>query len=797
MPAKAALRRHLTTSRLRRRWLVALGTAGLTAVPLVGTLGYEGSLVLTAPLSMLGLGVGLDAVQAMRAELALWSSPPGPERAVTGYPLTELLATGLRELGTLLGISAGILAVAQLWQFNCDPWTGLGFFAMGPGVSGFLGMVAGLVGGLLSTRPRRAMFFAWIPLLFCLGIGLGRLYIDPVVYALDPFFGYIAGPIYDEAIPLSSRYLWFRAYNLFAAAAVLLGLRLWLGPDLRAMSFDAAGRRPWTLVGFLVCLGLAIQFGARPTHFGFHTTASSLADHLLGTRETDHFIIHYAPTSQTSRDIDLVAAEHEYAWHRLASQLGEEPSWKIHSFVFPTPESKRQLLGAGNTEVAPPWRGHIYLNEQPFPHRVMHHELAHAFSYSYGDPVFGASATIDLTGPHFNLALIEGFATALAPRPDGALDLHDQAAILERLELRPALGDIMGLNFWGKASRRAYTAAGSFCLWLIETRGTAAFKTLYRSAGDFVLAYETPLAELEQDWLAFLAKREIRAKDLESLRQRFKQRAIFQRPCAHRAADLIADAALAAARGDVPRRLGALKDLCAVEPEQPEHRLVLALAEAQSGQLAEAEATLASLDGLHDLTDTVLAIQDERRGDLALARNDLAAAAAAYDRALARGVSEPQERQLQLKKLGAADPQLAPHLLAYFDPFEPHPEHPHEAVLRIHAALQIAGLPGHAAVGGYLAGRQLLNVHNGAAALVHLEKALSPGPGEPPLPTRELLRGAGIMLLEACLRTRDYPRARAVLAELEKDTTLGPGHRQDLAQWQGRIEFFARTRPAT
>ena len=805
MSAQGVLRRHLTTSRLRRRWFVTAITAGMTAIPLVGTLGYEGSLLLTAPFSMFGLGLGLDAVTAVRAELALWSSPPGPERAAVGYPLTDLLAHGLKELGLLLGVSAGILAVAQLWQPNCDPWTGLGFFAAGPGVSGLLGLVAGLVAGLLTARPRLALLLAWVPLLFCLGLGIGRLYADPVVYALDPFFGYIAGPIYDEAIPLSARYLWFRAYNLFAAAAVLLGLRLWLGPDLRAMSFAAAFTRPYTLVGLLLSLGLALQFGLRPTHFGFHTTAPSLADHLLGTRETDHFIIHYAPSSQTARDIEYVAAEHEFAWSRLAEQLGEEPTWKIHSYVFPTPEAKRNLLGAGNTEVAPPWRGHIYLNEQPFPHRVLHHELAHAFSYSYGDPVFGAAATIDLTGPHFNLALIEGFATALAPRPDGALDLHDQAAILERLGLRPALGEIMGLSFWGKASRRAYTAAGSFCLWLIETRGVDAFKRLYRSAGDFVLAYETPLAELEQAWLAFLATREIRPRDLESLRQRFKQRPIFQRPCAHRAADLVAEANLAHARGDAPHRLDALKTLCAVEPEQPEHRLVLALAEAQSGQLAEAEATLASLDGLQDLTDTVLAIQDERRGDLALARGDLPAAQAAYDRALARGVAETQERVLQLKRLGAVDPALAPRLLAYFDPFEPHPEHPHEAVLRLHAALQIVALPGYAAIGGYLAGRQLLNVQDGAAARVHLERALSPGPGDKlhgasgldkPLPTPELRRGAGLMLIEACLRTRDYPRARAALDVLLKDPTLGPGHRQDLAQWSDRIAFFERTRPA-
>lgn len=795
MPVPSALRRHLTTSRLRRRWIVAAGTAGMTAIPLVGTLGYEGSLVLTAPLSVLGLGVGLDAVADVRAELALWASPPGPERAATGFPLTTLLTIGLRDLGGLLGISAGILAVAQLWQPNCDPWTGLGFFAAGPGVSGLLGMVAGLVGGLLSRHPRRALVFAWLPLLFCLGLGAARLYVDPVVYALDPFWGYIAGPIYDEAIPLSSRYLWFRAYNLIAAAAVLLGLRLWLGPDLRRLPLAAAGRRPFSAFGFVVVLALALSFGLRPTHHGFHQTTASLSDHLLGTRETDHFVIHYAANSATARDIEFVALEHEFAWSHLAGQLGFEPSWKVHSFVFPSPESKRALLGAGNTEVAPPWRGHIYLNEQPFPHRVLHHELAHAFSYMFGDPVFGASATLGWGGPRFNLALIEGFATALAPRPDGALDLHDQAAILERLGLRPVLGDIMGLGFWGKASRRAYTAAGSFCLWLLETRGVDAFTHLYRSAGDFEAAYGAPLAALEQDWLGFLAARAIADKDLESLRQRFKQRPIFQRPCAHRAADLVAEANLANARGDTPRRLDALKSLCAVEPEQPEHRLVLALAEAQAGLFAAAEATLGALDGLHDLTDTVLAVQDERRGDLALARGDLAAARAAYARALGRGLAEAQQRQLQIKRVAAGDPAVAALALAYFAPFDPQPDHPHQAVLRLHAALQIAAIAGHAALGGYLAGRQLLNVHHGAAARAHLERALSPGTGEPPLPTPELARGAGLMLVEAALRERDYRRAREALAALGQDPTLGPGHRQDFKLWSARIDFVAASRP--
>ncbi len=785
------LRRHLGAPALRRRWLLGLGTAALTTAPLVGTLGYEGSLVLTAPLACLGLALGVDAVRTLR------------ERGEQVDPLPALLTIGLRELAILLAIPLAILLVAPLWQPNCDPLMGLAYFAMGPALSGLCGLVCGLWGGLLATRRRRQLGLALLPLLFCLIVGLWRIYADPVVFAFDPFFGYFAGPIYDEGIPISARYLWFRGYNLLACAAALLAIRLLIAPSLRLQR--PLLRPSFSLAGLLLSLALALSLGLRPGHHGFHHDVGSLSRSLLGTHRSEHFVIHYAPGSQTARDIELVAAEHEFAWDLLATRLGAAPQAPVHSFVFPTPESKRALLGAGNTEVAPPWRGHLYLNEQPFPHRVMHHELAHAFSYVYGDAVFGAPARLGWSGPQVNLALLEGFATALAPRPEGHLDLHDQAAILDRLELRPPLADIMGLGFWGKSSRRAYAAAGSFSLWLIETRGVAAFTSLYHSAGDFNLAYGTSLAELEPQWLAFLAARELRPQDIESLRQRYKQRPIFQRPCAHRAADLAAEANAALARGDGERRIGALHELCAVEPEQPEHRLALALAQAQTGLRDDAATTLAELadaallvgkPGGQELSDTLLAILDERRGDLALAASELGTADGHYARALARGLGEGQQRTLQIKRRGAADPALAPRLLAYFTPFDPQPDHPNQSVLRLYAALQIAALPGQRALGGYLVGRQLLNVGDGASARDQLELSLSPGTGQAPLGTPELLRSARLMLVEACLRARDYPRAREVLADLAAIPMLA-GHRQELDQWRARVEFFARALPPT
>lgn len=789
MSLRSAARRHLRAPALRRRWILGAYALALTTQPLIGALGYEGMLALTPVVSLLALGVGVDAIAELRRAHA--GDPVAASILSPGERLRLAALAGLRDLGALLAVALTAFLLGNFWQTTCDLWTGSLWFVALPAASGLCGLVAGLWGGALAASRRRQLLLAGVPLLFCLALGLRRIYVDPVVFAIDPFFGYFAGPLYDEAIPIGARVWWFRAYNALACGAALAFLALSLGPGFRLQLRGIRPRRaPFTVAALFACLVPALLIGAQPEGLGFHATEASLARLLPGVRATEHFVIHYAANSASARDIELLAAEHEFAWRRLAREIGREPAAPVHSFVFPSPEAKRAWLGAGNTEVAPPWRGHIYLNEQPYPHRVLAHELAHVFSYSVGERLFGTSSTLSWGGLRVNLALIEGFATAFAPRAEAGLDLHDQAAILDRIELRPELGDIMGLGFWGKSSRRAYTAAGSFSRWLIDTRGVAPFLALYGSAGDFEAAYGTSLAALEAEWLTFLRGRTLRPRDVEALRQRFKQRPIFQRPCAHRAADLVAEAAQAQARGDADERLAALRELCSIEAEQPEHRLLLALAEAQSGAHEAAHATLDVLSRQPDLTDTLLALIDERLGDLALARGDLPFALALFERALGRSVVDNQLRQLQLKRLAATDPLLAPRMLAYFDPFEPHPEHPHEAVLRIYAAQQIAALPRYGAIGGYLLGRQLLNVQQGVAAIEPLSRALAPAAGEVPLPSPDLVRGARFMLLEALTRARDYDAASRVLAEIAGDPGADSGHRLDAAIWRERLEFL-------
>ena len=111
--------------------------------------------------------------------------------------------------------------------------------------------------------------------------------------------------------------------------------------------------------------------------------------------------------------------------------------------------------------------------------------------------------------------------------------------MLGALNRRPKLAAIMGPGFLGHSSRVAYTTAGSFVLWLIETRVFEPMATFYRTAGDAQAAYGESLEALEAQWLAFLDTRGgIRPQDVEAQAQIFKRGSVFERPCAHTVAEL-------------------------------------------------------------------------------------------------------------------------------------------------------------------------------------------------------------------------------------------------------------------
>lgn len=768
------MRRHLAHPRLRRRWLTAAIGLVLTFFPLFGTLGYEHAFVL-APLAAIGgVAVGVDTVRDARAK--------------GGATVRELLGAGLGELLLLCGIALAVPIVGQLWQPSCDPYGGIVFFLVGPTSSANLGLVAGLWGGLLARRRSRQLAIGLTPMLACTALGLWRLYAEPVVFAYDPFFGYFSGSIYDEAVGVGATYLAYRAYNTICAAVALFALHAWAVPELDVRPPRLHRKRLFEELAPWVLLLPALGMGLRATKLGFTADFESVTEVLSGTMETEHFVLHYNPRSADAREIAAVAREHELAWAQLRAQMnGREPDAVVHSFLFANPDQKRKLMGAGSAQIAAPWRHQIYLDHRPFPHPVLPHELAHIFGETIGDSLLGVSRD----GLHVNMGLIEGFATAMAPRESDRLDLHDQATVLERLGKRPPLDLIMGPRFFTRSSSVAYTAAGSFCLWLVETRGFEPMAQLYRSAGDFDAAYGQSLATLEAEWLAFLAAREGPTDaDVDAETQRFRRTSVFERPCAHRAADVRNQIDRANARGEFEEAILGWRELCAIEPEQPDHTLGLGQALAIAGRYDEAGQVFTDAASAPELATTQIAAIAERQGDVALALGDLAGARAAYERALAQPQSEARRRVLQLRIEGAADPELATLVLAYLAPFDATGNDEVRAVRATHAAAEIARRPGHRAVGDYLLARQLLNVQAHDAAIALLESSLAPPAGEPALPSVEYLRAAHLALLGALVQAERFDDARRVLAGLAALPEQGNGHRAAALEWERRIDFF-------
>ncbi len=740
-------------------------------MPLVGNLGYEHAFVLGPVASIGGIGVGVGQARAARAAANL--------------RLLPLARVGARELAILSAIAFAMPLVGSLWQRSCQPLGGAPFFAMGPMLCAALGWICGIWGGALARTDRRAFLLALTPMIASTALGLWRLYAHPVVFAFDPFWGYFSGSVYDEAVSVGPTYLRFRGYNMLGAAVALVAFAAFMGPDGRLRRLPR--REALTRLGLVAILALPwAAIGLRGSHHGFTADRASITEVLTGTLETEHFVIRYAPRTADAREITAIGREHEFAWATLRARMnGREPAGKVESFVFPSTELKRRLMGAGTVQVAAPWRRQIYLDHRPFPHPVLHHELAHVFGATVGDSLFGVSRR----GLAINIGLIEGFATAMAPREAERLDLHDQATVLRRLGKLPELAPIMGAGFFGKSSQVAYTAAGSFCLYLVETRGFEPLGVLYGTGGDFEQAYGGPLAPLESEWIAFLDGRDgVRDQDVAAAAQRFRRPSVFERPCAHHAADVRAQIDRASARGKFADAIGSWRELCSLEPEQPEHGLGLAHALAMAGDLDDAAGVLDELARAPDLTSTIRAAIAERRGDVELARGNREAANLAYQAAIAQPQGESRLRLLQLRIAAAADAELTPVVLRYLAPFDAEGDDMVRAVQATATAAEIARLPGHAGLGNYLLARQLLNVQASAAAAPLLVAALDPSER---LPSPEMIRAARLALLEADVVQGNFARARSTLAALRGEADLGNGQVASYDEWAQRIEFFA------
>jgi tetratricopeptide (TPR) repeat protein len=749
--------------------------AALCFVPLFDVLGYEWCLAMAVVASLGGAHVASVRVGRERRERA--PSAVTAAEARPGATVARLWwQATLRLWGALALPLAAILANAARVR-NCDVRAGIAWFVMLPMLSAAMGCAAGVVAGLLRAWRGRIAPTALALAIVVVSVawGVWRFYAAPPIFGYDPFVGYFAGTLYDEEVSIGSAFLWARAYELALMTGVLAACALALDSKrLRVRWPEWSRLRPLAtaLVAFVVA---GILWHARAT-LGFQLSADDIARRLGGERRTAHFVLHYSPTGPYAKEIAAYAEDDEYRWHELEQFFGAAPVPPVHAFLFDNAGQKRALMGAQHTFIAKPWRREIYLQHDAWPQDVTKHELAHVFAGRFGDPIFG----IARHGLEFNVGLIEGVAVAAAWSSSGqSLTPHQVVKVLRDAKLVDArtLGSVMGPSFFGINAGQAYNVAGSFCRFLVETRGAGKLEEIYRAAGaagSWRAVYGVEFDVLRDEWLRMVDAQSVPAAERAVALERLQRPSVFRRVCAHAQALRKQAAREAAQAGDRARALAEWNAVCA-EDDSPENALDRIEALVAAGDYARAEVELGSLGHVDAVYRARLLML---RADVAVLRGGNgdydALASLPLDEATARLVTV--KRDVSRWPASEARTTLLQILAA--------PGGTRDAALDLVTLQKLADAEPERAILHYLLGRQLYARGRFADAADELGRARAGT-----LPDARFVREALRLQGAALFRLGRRGEARTLFVALADDKEAPEATRLDAREWIGRCDF--------
>ncbi len=548
-----------------------------------------------------------------------------------GYPLAVLstapaclfgLISARRPLAPWLGaLSAWIvfaLVVEPIW--GCDTLGGLAWSVLGPLTGACLGLGIGRClqqfFNLTSWRYASACVLVVAADLAALG---WRLYDQPQVMVLDPFVGYIHGPIYDHWVPIEGPVIVGRLLTLaLAAALILLSAR--------------HSRRPldFALIGLVL---FTLTYDVLPDR-------SDLQRVLSQTTTGKGVLIHSAPNQ--GRHAQRIRDEAEaHIAHLCALTLGTPtPPIPVTIWLYPDADTKRKLMGAGHVLIARPWQNEIHLHPTRRPDPHLRHELVHALLAHQSNNFLGVPLT-----PLPHPALIEGLAVFLGPG-DSKLSVHQAAAALHRRGRLPSIDQLLGLRFSLAQGRTAYRAAGSLMKFIAEKHGLERLLKAYH--GGSLEAAGLDKAATAKAWISHLENTPEPPHARRNLLRNYARTPLIKKACpneveaAWRQAqrpgkrsdqDVEADYRAVMALSGNCRPLGSLADRFHRQGQFEERRRI-------ENEMLE-----------RGIPSTLAATLFERRADEAIKGADWPSAKAHLKRALAAAPAEHRYRGLLVKAL--------------------------------------------------------------------------------------------------------------------------------------------------
>lgn len=624
----------------------------LCFVPLFDVLGFERAFATGLISAPIAAAVAISLLRTAEREPA-W-----------GVEQTGAVGVALFLLFLVPPALAGLLV--ELVQEPCSPGQGAGFLLLCAGTASLYGGALGLVAASLPRLVRPGWWVALV-LVGSLLLSFWRLYDQPQIFAFSMPFGYWPGSLYDEEVEITGAVWAHRGLTVLVAATLFSLVRALYDPKRRGKRAVAQrGALSWAMASGLAAVVLQLQGETLGFDQDRETIEEALSKHVV----LDELELWIDPSIE-KRTLQQLIEDHQLRYRQLAEFFGVAPKRRLVSYVYRDTDQKRTLMGAANTQLSRPWAGEIHIDGFETPHRVLKHELAHLFAAELAGGPFKVPA---LGGLLINLGIVEGTAVA-ADWPARVLTTHQWAQAMRVLGLAPDLRKALyPTGFWSQSSVRAYTAAGSFLRWLIETRGIDRFKVLYRS-NDFEESYGTGLDALVTEWETFLDGLGIAPEERVLAEHRFRQPSIFQRVCPHTTAHLAEEGFQSLMHGDLERATERFERVLEYDPGRADVLLSLAKAHGERSEIERGRTFARRALDTEGMTERGKADATQTLADLAWRSGDLAEAARGYEEVLALHLSEDSDR-LQTVKLEALErpPEVAEPLMRYLTGDLPAPE---------------------------------------------------------------------------------------------------------------------------
>lgn len=490
-----------------------------TQFPLLHYLGYEFSAAIALVASIVS---GVLTIRFVKKVLA--GSGGRPPSTAPSLPLTVFRRSLLFNLVLLL-IPLVVMLTNALFVKNCSMLEGFGFFLLIPAVSVVFSTALGVFCGV-HYRYAKTMFVLFVLATFAEVLAVG--YFTPAIFSYNFFYGYFPGLTYDEILGISPSLVLFRLLTLILAAGLVwMAVLITQNSDVN----DASWAKGVALIGAMV-QGRAVFVTAALTtvvivtwwfrgELGFDSTSNFIRKSLGQVVETEHFRIYYSQESYNAEEIRWIAAEHEFRLKQVAGAFNLPRKEVLESYIYPSNEAKRRLMGAGNTNIAKPWSGQIHISHASLD-AVLKHELVHVVAARFGAPVLKAS---------FSTGLVEGLAMAIE-WDWGNRTPHQYAAAMRAFGAGTDIRSIISpAGFASQASSVSYVLAGSFCRFLIDTYGMRNMAALYRSA-EYEAIYGKPLDSLVAEWHRFLDTIPVDDQERDVVDVLFRRPPIFDKVCA-------------------------------------------------------------------------------------------------------------------------------------------------------------------------------------------------------------------------------------------------------------------------